>query len=106
MANSGIISVLRSLVPLVAGGILAAAGYLGLPVTGEQAAVLATLGLAGAWYLTGRGLELAGTRWGWAWLRLLGGLMLGWPRQPQYQRPDGGGPDLVEMSRAIRGDRT
>jgi len=99
-----LLSAARTLLPLVAAGIMAAAGYLGLPINGETAAALATLGLAAAWWLTGRLLELAGTRLGWPWLRRLGGVMIGWARQPQYRRNDGR-PDLGKMGRAIRNGR-
>jgi len=97
------ISAARTLVPLVAAWLISAAGFFGVPVGEGQATAAAVLVVAAAWWSAGRGLEWAGDRLGWAWLRHAGGVMVGWPRQPAYRRP-GVPEDLEGIVRAIQGD--
>ncbi|MCC9712089.1 hypothetical protein E4N62_46910 [Streptomyces sp. MNU76] len=81
------ISFMRFAVPAVAGLVLTATGWLGIPVDSETAAGAVSVGLMAAYYAVFRLLEELAERMSWGPLQLLAGIALGWARPPQYVTP-------------------
>ncbi|MDX3629059.1 hypothetical protein PV728_01780 [Streptomyces europaeiscabiei] len=81
------VSVMRTLVPLVAGLILTWAARLGLDLDQAAVAPYVTAALTAAYYLAFRGLEELAERMAWQPLQTLAGFLLGWARPPQYVPP-------------------
>ncbi|GEC02945.1 hypothetical protein SSP24_06000 [Streptomyces spinoverrucosus] len=81
------ISFLRTVVPYGVALVLTATGWLGIPVDSEAAASAVALGLGAAYYAVFRGLEALAERMAWRPLQLAAGLLLGWARPPQYEKP-------------------
>jgi len=77
-------SLMRTLVPLVAGLLLGQAARLGLDLDDATVTASVTAGLTAAYYALWRALEDLAGRIGWEPLRILAGLLLGWARPPQY----------------------
>lgn len=80
-------SLLRTVVPLLAGWILTVTGAVGVEVDSAAVAGGVTAALTVAYYVAFRVLELLAARIGWEPLRLVAGLLLGWARPPQYAPP-------------------
>ncbi|TLQ45746.1 hypothetical protein [Streptomyces marianii] len=80
-------SLLRTVVPVLAGAILTLTGALGIPVDSAQVAVIVTAALTAAYYLVFRLAEQATARLRWERLRRIAGVLLGWARPPQYKEP-------------------
>lgn len=78
------VSWMRSVVPVAAGWLLTLAGWTGVETDGVATAGLVTALLTAAYYTVFRFLEEAGRRIGFAPLRLLAGILLGWARPPAY----------------------
>ncbi|WP_327162871.1 hypothetical protein [Streptomyces zaomyceticus] len=79
-------SILRTVVPLLAGWVLTVTGALGIEtdsgaVTGGIAAAVTLV-----YYVLLRVAELGAARIGWEPGRLIAGLLLGWARPPQYEK--------------------
>lgn len=81
------VSIMRTLVPLVAGLILTWAAQLGLPLDEATTTPYVTAALTAAYYLVFRGLEELAERMSWQPLQTLAGILLGWARPPQYVTP-------------------
>jgi hypothetical protein len=80
-------SLMRTLVPVVAGLLLGLAARAGLDVDGETATLVVTSALTAGYYALFRGLEAAAGHLGWEPLRVAAGVLLGWARPPQYAQP-------------------
>ncbi|MFE7947423.1 hypothetical protein [Streptomyces sp. NPDC057426] len=80
-------SLLRTVVPLLAGWFLTVTGALGIDVDSTAVAGGITVAVTAAYYALLRLAEEAAARIGWEPLRLVAGLLLGWARPPEYQAP-------------------
>ncbi|MFH9957302.1 hypothetical protein ACH4OX_24255 [Streptomyces roseolus] len=80
-------SILRTVVPLLAGWILTVTGAVGVEVDSVALAGGITAAVTVAYYVILRALEAGAERIGWEPLRLVAGLLLGWARPPQYETP-------------------
>lgn len=80
-------SILRTVVPLVAGWVLTVTGALGIEADSVAVAGGVTAAVTAVYYLLLRLAEEAAARLEWEPLRLVAGVLLGWARPPQYQ-PD------------------
>lgn len=81
-------SVMRTLVPVVAGLLLSWAARAGLHLDSATTTAYVTAGLTAAYYLLFRGLEALAQRLAWQPLQLAAGLLLGWARPPSYEDQD------------------
>ena len=80
------VSFMRTGVPLVAGWLLTLAVRAGVTINSATVTGAVTVGLALAYYLVFRVLELLGERASGTFLQNLAGLFLGWARPPAYPR--------------------
>jgi hypothetical protein len=80
-------SLLRTLVPIVAGLILGLAARFGLDLDDATVTAQVTAALTGAYYTLWRALEALAEYMAWRPLQLLAGVLLGWANPPQYQKP-------------------
>jgi hypothetical protein len=87
MPNNLFVSLMRTLVPVVAGLALGAAARVGLDVDDTTATTYVTGGLTFAYYGAFRGLEVLAERMAWRPLQLAAGVLLGWARPPAYEKP-------------------
>lgn len=87
MPNNLFVSLMRTLVPVVAGLALGAAARVGLDLDDEAATTYVTGALTFAYYALFRGLELLAQRMAWQPLQLAAGVLLGWARPPAYEKP-------------------
>ncbi|MER6632344.1 hypothetical protein ABT301_29690 [Streptomyces sp. NPDC000987] len=93
-------SLLRTVVPLVAGWIIVALTHLGFSLDSDTARSAVTLAVAGAYYVLFRLVErLVEKAGGPAWVRGAAGALLGYAKPPRY-RPTDDVADLVRQSRA------
>jgi hypothetical protein len=92
-------SVLRTVVPLVAGWIIVAATGLGFSLDSDTAQSAVTLAVAGAYYVAFRLVERVAEKVAWpAWVKGAAGALLGWARPPRYSSTD----DVAELLRQSR----
>lgn len=92
-------SVLRTVVPLLAGWAITALSGLGLDADSTTVAGGATVAVSGAYYLVFRVVERATEKFGGpVWLRTASGLLLGYARPPRYESTD----DVKALIRASR----
>ncbi|AVV46474.1 hypothetical protein PYK79_11100 [Streptomyces sp. ID05-04B] len=104
MPSNLFVSMMRTLVPIVAALVISWTGRLGIPVDSNAAASAVALGLAAAYYLLFRGLEWLAARLSWAPLQRAAGVFLGWAQPPAYGGKD---DDLrAALQRAQGGDRS
>ncbi|MFE2021289.1 hypothetical protein ACFW9O_24905 [Streptomyces sp. NPDC059499] len=82
------ISIMRTLVPLVAGWVISLALWAGIDVDSQQVVTAVTVLLAVAYYALFRVLELLGQRARGDLLQRLAGFALGWARPPAYVADD------------------
>jgi hypothetical protein len=82
------ISLMRMVVPLVAGWLISLAVWAGVEVDSQAITGLVTLALALVYYALFRLLELAGMKARGTVLQKLAGLLLGWARPPAYPAQD------------------
>ncbi|WP_063837638.1 hypothetical protein [Streptomyces sp. NBRC 110035] len=80
-------SLMRTVVPIVAGLLLGLAAKVGLDLDDGLVTTYVTAALTAGYYALWRVLEEAADRLGWEPLRTLAGLLLGWARPPQYEQP-------------------
>lgn len=80
-------SLLRTVVPVVAGLLLGWAARVGLDLDDGQVTAAVTAALTMAYYAAFRLLEHAADSLGVPWLRTAAGVLLGWARPPQYASP-------------------
>lgn len=85
--NSLFASVVRTLVPVTAGAVLASAAMIGLDLNGETVTIAVTSAIVAAYYTAFRSLEAWTEKVGSVRLRRILGWFLGWARPPQYPRP-------------------
>jgi hypothetical protein len=81
------VSLMRTLVPVLAGLALGAAARLGLDVDDATVTTYVTGGLTLVYYAAFRGLEELAERMAWRPLQLAAGVLLGWARPPAYEKP-------------------
>ncbi|MFG2837019.1 hypothetical protein ACGFYE_18690 [Streptomyces zaomyceticus] len=79
-------SILRTVVPLLAGWVLTVTGALGIEVDSVAVAGGITAAVTLAYYVLLRLGEVLAARIGWEPGRLVAGLLLGWARPPQYEK--------------------
>lgn len=92
-------SVLRTVVPLVAGWIIVALTGIGFSVDSETAQAAVTLAVAGGYYLVFRLVERVAEKVAWpAWVKGAAGALLGWARPPRYESTD----DVADLLRQSR----
>ncbi|MFF9146313.1 hypothetical protein ACF1BN_15780 [Streptomyces sp. NPDC014861] len=80
-------SILRTVVPVLAGWILTVTGAVGLEVDTVTLAGGVTAAVTVAYYVVFRLGELLAARIGWEPGRIIAGLLLGWARPPVYSPP-------------------
>jgi hypothetical protein len=92
-------SVLRTLVPLLAGWIIVALTGLGFTLDSDTAQAAVALAVAAAYYLVFRLVERAAEKFGGPlWLKGAVGMLLGYARPPRYTPTDDVG-ELIRQSR-------
>ncbi|CAL9614210.1 hypothetical protein SUDANB1_05692 [Streptomyces sp. enrichment culture] len=92
-------SVLRTVVPLVAGWIIVALTRLGFTLDSNTAQAAVTLAVAAAYYLVFRLVERTTERLGGPlWLKGAAGMLLGYARPPRY-KPTDDAAELIRQSR-------
>ncbi|MFG2307676.1 hypothetical protein ACGFS9_03135 [Streptomyces sp. NPDC048566] len=91
-------SILRTVVPLLAGWALTVLTGLGLHADSTAVAGGVTIAVAAAYYLAFRILERIGEKISVPWLATLAGLLLGYARPPRYEPTD----DVGALIRASR----
>ena len=84
MGESLFPSVMRTVVPLLAGWVLTVTGALGVEADSVAVASGVTVLVTGVYYLVFRLVEQAAARMSWEPLRVAAGLLLGWARPPKY----------------------
>ncbi|MEU5094955.1 hypothetical protein [Streptomyces sp. NPDC020996] len=93
-------SILRTVVPLLAGWVITVLAGLGLQTDSTTVAGGLALAVAAAYYLAFRVIERAAEKAGGpAWIRTAAGLLLGYARPPRYESTD----DVQALIRASRG---
>ncbi|MFF9129112.1 hypothetical protein [Streptomyces sp. NPDC014806] len=93
-------SVLRTVVPMLAGWIITVLAGLGLHADSTAVAGGLALAVAAAYYLLFRLVERTVEKLGGpAWVRTAAGLLLGYARPPRYESTD----DVQALVRASRG---
>ncbi|MBB4987504.1 hypothetical protein [Streptomyces nymphaeiformis] len=98
-------SVLRTVVPLLAGWILTVTGALGIEADSTVVAGGITAAVTLAYYTLLRLAEELASRIGWEPGRLIAGLFLGWARPPAYEQPTATVPVRVHFDKeALRLD--
>ncbi|MEU2180123.1 hypothetical protein [Streptomyces thermolilacinus] len=100
-------SVLRTVVPVLVGLVVAATDVLGLVADhGQITAVIAAV-VTAVYYLLLRLAEQLADRIGWEPGRVIAGVLLGWARPPEYQAPRGTAPVRLRLDTdALRADVT
>ncbi|MET9461960.1 hypothetical protein ABZY05_44215 [Streptomyces canus] len=92
-------SLLRTLVPLLAGWIIVALTGLGFTLDSNSAQTAVAFAVAGAYYVVFRLVERAAEKFGGLpWLQSAVGALLGYARPPRYKPTD----DVVELLRQSR----
>ncbi|MEU2264908.1 hypothetical protein ABZ568_00340 [Streptomyces olindensis] len=92
-------SLLRTVVPLVAGWIIVAATGLGFSLDSDTAQTAIAFAVAGAYYLVFRLVERVAEKVAWpAWVKGAAGALLGYARPPRY-KPTDDVADLIRQSR-------
>ncbi|MFD7990727.1 hypothetical protein [Streptomyces mexicanus] len=80
-------SLMRTVVPIVAGLLISLAAKVGLDLDDATATTYTTAAITAAYYALWRALEELAGRIGWEPLRTLAGVLLGWAKPPQYEQP-------------------
>ncbi|MFF0727394.1 hypothetical protein [Streptomyces sp. NPDC004134] len=78
------ISVLRTLVPLLVGWVVTAAGAFGVDADSTTVTAGVTALVTAVYYAVFRALEEWAAKRDWKPLRLVAGVLLGWARPPEY----------------------
>ncbi len=91
-------SIMRTLVPLLAGWVLTLLTGLGLTVDSGTVAGGITVAVAAAYYIAFRVAERVAERLRVPWLRTAAGLALGYAKPPRYEATD----DVEALIRASR----
>lgn len=88
-------SVMRTVVPLIAGWLLSLAVQAGVTIDSEAVATAVTTATVLAYYLVFRLLEVLGTKLRGTALQKVAGFLLGWARPPAYPNTGGSLPPLT-----------
>ncbi|MCM3264759.1 hypothetical protein M3765_12105 [Streptomyces thermoviolaceus] len=89
-------SLLRTIVPLVAGWLIVTLSHLGVRLDSDSAQAAVTLAVSAGYYVLFRLVERTVQHFGGpAWLQSAAGALLGWARPPHYQRTD----DIADLVR-------
>lgn len=91
-------SMLRTVVPVVAGALLGWAAKAGLDLDDGQVVGVVTAGLTFVYYAVFRLLEHAADSLHVPWLRAAAGVLLGWARPPQYDTPASPDTDIARLA--------
>ncbi|MDX3070542.1 hypothetical protein PV518_51970 [Streptomyces sp. ND04-05B] len=92
-------SILRTVVPMVAGWVIVALSGLGLSVDSQTLGVAIAFAVAAAYYVLFRVVERLVERFGGpAWVKATAGLLLGYAKPPRYKATDDV-TDLIRQSR-------
>lgn len=95
-------SIMRTVIPAIAGWLLSLAVQAGVTIDSTSVTTAVTVALVLAYYLVFRVLEVLGTRLRGNTLQKAAGFLLGWARPPAY--PDTGGalpPSSITYSGGI-----
>lgn len=82
-------SIMRTVIPAIAGWLLSLAVQAGVTIDSESVTTAVTVAMVLAYYLVFRLLEALGTKARGTTLQKVAGFLLGWARPPAY--PDTGG---------------
>lgn len=82
-------SVVRTLVPIIVGCVIAFGAWAGIGIDSEAVAIVVTSVIAAVYYTVFRTLEGWAEEIGNPRLRRIAGLLLGLARPPQYPQPPG-----------------
>lgn len=85
MRSNLFVSVMRTVVPAVAGVVLGAAARVGLDLDEADVTAYVTAGATAVYYVVFRALEVWAERMEWEPLRSVAGVLLGWARPPHYE---------------------
>jgi hypothetical protein len=91
-------SIMRTVVPLIAGWLLTLAVNAGVTIDSGTVTGAVTVGLVLAYYLAFRLLEVLGTKLRGTALQKFAGFLLGWARPPAYPSTDDGLPPITPYS--------
>lgn len=92
-------SILRTVVPLVAGWVIVTLTGAGFTVDSRSAQAAVTLAVTAAYYLLFRLIERLTEKFGGPpWVRAAAGLLLGYARPPRYRPTD----DVADLARQGR----
>ncbi|MFF0426919.1 hypothetical protein ACFYUJ_21205 [Streptomyces sp. NPDC004520] len=90
-------SLLRTVVPLLAGWVLTVTGALGIEANSTAVAGGITAAVTLAYYVLLRLAEELADRIGWEPGRFIAGILLGWARPPAYEKPAAGDTAAVRI---------
>lgn len=82
------VSVIRTVVPIIAGAVISAAAFINLELSGELTAVFVTSVVSAVYYTVFRFLEDRAQRIGVPWLKDLAGKLLGMARPPEVEKKE------------------
>ncbi|MFB7858808.1 hypothetical protein [Rhodococcus qingshengii] len=82
------VSVIRTVVPIIAGGVISAAAFIGLELSGELTAVVITTVVSAVYYTVFRFLEDKAQHIDVPWLKELAGKLLGMARPPEMDKKE------------------
>ncbi|MFF3891406.1 hypothetical protein [Streptomyces sp. NPDC001914] len=88
-------SIMRTVVPLIAGWLLTLAVKAGVTITSDTVTAAVTVAVVLAYYLLFRMLEFLGTKLRGTVLQKAAGFFLGWARPPAYPSADDALPPLT-----------
>ncbi|MFF5001691.1 hypothetical protein ACFY3G_02590 [Streptomyces phaeochromogenes] len=88
-------SVMRTVVPLIAGWLLTVAVRAGVAIDSEQVVSAVTVGAVLLYYVVFRLLEFLGTKLRGTALQTVAGFLLGWARPPAYLNTGGALPPVT-----------
>ncbi|MEV2201208.1 hypothetical protein AB0E11_14640 [Streptomyces fradiae] len=93
-------SVLRTVVPVLVGLVVAVADVLRLDADHGDITAVVAAAVTAAYYLLLRLAEALAARIGWEPGRIIAGILLGWARPPEYQAPRSTVPVRVRFDTA------
>lgn len=93
-------SMMRTVVPVVAGLLLGWAAQVGWHLDDAQITSAVTSALTAVYYAAFRLLEEYAGKLNMPWLQKTAGVLLGWARPPQYDPPAGPDADMARLARS------
>lgn len=94
-----LVSLMRTLVPLLVGWVLTASGWIGLAPDSTAVTAAVTAAVSAVYYTVLRAAEELAGRLRWRPARLVAGLLLGWAAPPDYPTRRPPGDDLSALLR-------